>query len=81
MIKAKKFILTKHFDGAPKVTNFKLVEELLPELKENGKSQLIVAIKYNSHFIKLCNRDFTGGHILERRSLHATLCGKNDKGR
>jgi hypothetical protein len=36
MIKAKKFVLAKHFDGAPKTTNFKLVEELLPELKENG---------------------------------------------
>jgi hypothetical protein len=33
---AKKWILAKHFDGEPNDSNLKLVEEELPELKENG---------------------------------------------
>ena len=33
---AKKFVLVKHFDGNPKDDDFELVEEELPELKENG---------------------------------------------
>ena len=35
-MKAKKFVLVKHFDGNPKDDDFELVEEELPELKENG---------------------------------------------
>ena len=41
MVKAKKFILAHHFDGAPKADNFQLVEEELPELKPGGNAQLI----------------------------------------
>ena len=37
MVKAKKFILAKHFEGEPKQSNFKLVDEDLPEIKEDGK--------------------------------------------
>jgi NADPH-dependent curcumin reductase CurA len=33
---AKKWILAKQFEGEPKEENIKLVEEQLPELKENG---------------------------------------------
>ncbi|CAG9772699.1 unnamed protein product [Ceutorhynchus assimilis] len=35
MVKAKKFVLRKHPEGLPKSTDFKLVEEELPPLKEN----------------------------------------------
>lgn len=38
MVKAKKFVYKTPFVGEPKVTDFQLVEEELPELKENGKS-------------------------------------------
>jgi len=34
MVKAKKFILAHHFDGAPRSDNFELQEEELPALKE-----------------------------------------------
>ena len=34
-MKAKKWILNKHFDGWPKDENFKLIEEDLPELQTN----------------------------------------------
>ena len=36
MVKAKVFIFAKHFDGMPKVDDFDLVEEELPELKDQG---------------------------------------------
>lgn len=36
MIVAKKFILEKSFNGAPREDNFKLVEEQLGELKKGG---------------------------------------------
>lgn len=38
MVKAKKFILARHFDGVPTPNDFKLVEEELPELQTGGKS-------------------------------------------
>ncbi|KAK7872299.1 hypothetical protein R5R35_002756 [Gryllus longicercus] len=34
MVRAKKFILVRHFDGEPKPTDFKLVTEELPALKD-----------------------------------------------
>ena len=37
MVKAKKFLYKTPFVGEPKVSDFELVEEELPELKENGK--------------------------------------------
>lgn len=36
MVKAKKFIYKTPFVGEPKVSDFELVDEDLPELKENG---------------------------------------------
>jgi len=36
-MKAKKWVLVKHFDGEPKESDLELVDEDLPdELKENG---------------------------------------------
>lgn len=37
MVQAKKFIYAQRFDGLPKVTDFKLEEEKLPELNSGGK--------------------------------------------
>ena len=34
MVKGRRFILKRHFDGHPKADDFDLVEEELPELKE-----------------------------------------------
>ena len=39
MVKSKRFILKKPFEGVPKLDNFELVEEDLPELK-NGEIQV-----------------------------------------
>lgn len=36
MMKAKKFINVKRFEGLPKLTDFRLEEETLPELKDGG---------------------------------------------
>ena len=41
MVNAKKYILAKHFDGEPKESDIKLVEEELPPLKDNGKYVVI----------------------------------------
>lgn len=35
-MKGKKWVLTRHFDGEPKAEDMELVEEDLPELKDNG---------------------------------------------
>ena len=37
MVRAKKWIMKKHFDGFPKESDFELVEEELPSLKPGGK--------------------------------------------
>lgn len=37
MVKAKKFLYAKRFVGEPKPSDFELVEEELPALKENGE--------------------------------------------
>lgn len=35
-VKAQKYVLTKYFQGEPKKTDFKIVEEKIPELKDGG---------------------------------------------
>lgn len=40
MVKAKKFIYAKRFDGFPKITDFRLEEEELPELKDGGQFRI-----------------------------------------
>ena len=35
-MKAKKYVLVRDFNGEPKVQDMELVEEELPELKDNG---------------------------------------------
>lgn len=37
MVQAKKFIYSKRFVGLPKLTDFQLEEETLPELQDGGK--------------------------------------------
>ena len=34
MVKARKFVLKHHFEGIPKIDDFELVEEELPEMKD-----------------------------------------------
>ena len=36
MVKAKKYIVQKQFDGLPKSTDLKIVEEELPPVKDGG---------------------------------------------
>lgn len=36
MVKAKTWILKKHFEGFPKQSDFELREEVLPELTDGG---------------------------------------------
>lgn len=33
---ARKYVLTKHFQGEPKKSDFEIVQEELPELKDGG---------------------------------------------
>lgn len=39
-IKGQKYVLTKYFQGEPKKSDFKIVEEELPELKDGGKLRM-----------------------------------------
>lgn len=38
MVKANKFVLVKRFRGLPKVNDFKLEEEEMPELNDGGET-------------------------------------------
>lgn len=44
-MKGKKIILQKIFEGAPKETDVKLVEEELPPLKEGGKFLVLLLLE------------------------------------
>lgn len=37
MVKAKKYVIMKHFVNNPKPTDLKLIEEELPALQDGGK--------------------------------------------
>lgn len=37
MVKAKKYVLDKHFDGFPKKYDLKVIEEELPPIKNGGR--------------------------------------------
>ena len=39
-MKARKWVLVRHFDGEPKDQDMELVEEELPELKDKGLSDI-----------------------------------------
>lgn len=45
MVKAKKFIYSKPFIGLPKISDFQLEEETLPEL-QNGGSYLCLFLTF-----------------------------------
>lgn len=45
-LQAKKFVYVEKFEGLPKITDFKLEEETLPELKDGGKWCLNIRIKF-----------------------------------
>lgn len=45
-VKAQKYVLTKYFQGEPKKSDFKIVEEELPELKEGGNLVLFFIFLY-----------------------------------
>lgn len=38
-MKAKRFVLEKYFEGMPKESDLKLVEEELPEITDGGRFQ------------------------------------------
>lgn len=42
MVKAKKFVYVKHFQDEPKLSDFDLQHEELPELNEGGKRLLFI---------------------------------------
>ena len=42
MATAKKFVLAAHFQGAPKRSDLKIVEEKLPALNDGGESLSII---------------------------------------
>lgn len=44
MVKAKKYIIGKHFQGEPKRTDLPLVEEELPPLKNGGEFYTVLSI-------------------------------------
>lgn len=62
MVKAKKFVLRKYFDGFPKPDDLELVEEELPPLKDGGNTHFLgykCFIVYILFYILLCFRIFS----------------------
>ncbi len=51
-MKARKFILAKHFVGLPKLDDFELVEEELPPIAENGSISFKVFLMFILQNIK-----------------------------
>ena len=43
MVKSKKFVRVEEYSGIPKVSDFKIVEEELGELKDGGKKHFILS--------------------------------------
>lgn len=52
-VTAKKYVFAERFVGEPKLSDFKLVEEELPPLKENGKiyKRKRIGVWHNVSFI------------------------------
>jgi hypothetical protein len=46
MVKSKRFVLTKHFDGEAKESDLQLVEEDLPPLKDRGNFSVEFAVMF-----------------------------------
>lgn len=53
MIKAKKFIVLKHFNGKPKKSDLQLIEEELPSLQNGGKNLILYDINIFNIYIYL----------------------------
>lgn len=51
MVKARKFVCAKIFDGEPKLSDFELQTEELPTLKDGGN--LFASVFFFYHFFKL----------------------------
>ena len=50
MVKAKKFTKTKEFIGLPKLCDFELTEEELPDLKDGGRCQHLCSVFDNVYY-------------------------------
>lgn len=44
MVKAQKYMYVNSFVGEPKITDFQLVDEELPTLKDNGGSSIQISV-------------------------------------
>jgi len=74
MVKARKWIIAKAFAGEPKITDFKVIEEDLPTLKNGGCNFLwnffnLICI-FKKIIIENVFRVPGRGSFLQRRPLH-----------
>lgn len=66
MVKAKKFILKKYFDGFPTLDDLKLVEEELPPLQDTGTQYIHLFLCFVSvHILYFC-RIFSSSRLHKR---------------
>lgn len=79
MVKAKRFILRKHFDGMPKPGDVELVEEELRELKENGICFIptLVQIKYKPRNVSFL--EFLAKALYISVDSYTSTCNKQCK--
>lgn len=54
MVKAKKFIYSKPFNGLPKISDFQLEEEILPELQNGGSYSCLFFSFFLISFVCCC---------------------------
>lgn len=76
MVQAKTWVLTKHFDGFPKKSDFELRVEELPEPKDGGK--MMSGLKHlnrvcahlNTFVLSVCFRGAFGGGVSQCRPVY-----------
>ncbi len=78
MVKGKRFVLKRHFDGMPKREDFDLVEEELPELKDGEVTIEAIFLSVDPYM-----RPYTARHTPPYTMIGANvskiLASKNDR--
>lgn len=77
MVKAKKFLYVKRFDGEPKNSDFQLVDEDLPDIKDGGNNNYIGSTQIHLYFFCVKIYICLGFQIylcLERHTINILLC-------
>ncbi|XP_002731696.1 prostaglandin reductase 1-like [Saccoglossus kowalevskii] len=77
MVKAKKFILAKHFDGFPKNSDLKLLEEELPELQDGQFLLEAIYLSVDPYMRPYSRRLLKEGDVMLGQQLAKVIQSRN----